>query len=309
MGNNHQPVLLKEVIHYLNIQRNGIYVDATYGRGGHTREILSRLGEDGFLLAIDKDPEAVRFARESCKGSRNFVIKHGPFSMLSTWIVELGLVEKVNGILLDLGVSSPQLDDFSRGFSFLHDGPLDMRMDPSAPLSAADWINDASVKEIEKVLFDYGQERYARRIAKAIDNERQLEPIVRTQRLAEIIKKANPSWERHKHPATRSFQAIRIFINQELEELNSCLQTSLSVLAVGGRLAVISFHSLEDQIVKRFIQKNQQGDNFPRNLPIPGHYLSKRLRRIAWGVKAGDAEVCENPRSRSAVLRVAEKLK
>jgi 16S rRNA (cytosine1402-N4)-methyltransferase len=304
----HQPVLLREVITYLNIQPEGIYVDATFGRGGHAEQILNRLGEDGFLLAIDKDPHAIKYAQEHFKNEK-FQIKQGPFSMLQTFVNDLGLANKVNGILLDLGVSSPQLDEAARGFSFLQDGPLDMRMDPSQSLDAATWVNKADEREIARVLWEYGEERYARRIAKAIIKARILSPITRTKRLAEIISKAIPAWEKHRHPATRSFQAIRIHVNNELQELKSCLEQSLSVLAIGGRLAVISFHSLEDRLVKQFIRIQQQGEIYPRGLPLTQENFVPRMKRIAWGIQASDVEKEINPRSRSAILRVAEKIR
>lgn len=308
MTDYHQPVLLQKVIDYLAIDSNGYYVDATFGRGGHAREILNRLGESGILLAIDKDEEAIKFAEKMFQRYRNFRIKQGSFNMLQDFVTEQGLFGRINGILIDLGVSSPQLDDPSRGFSFLQDGPLDMRMDKTQTMSAAQWIQNVPEQELAEVLRDYGEERFAKRIAKSIVQERAVNPITRTLRLAEIIAKANPAWEKHKHPATRSFQAIRIFINQELQDLKDCLDQCLSVLSVGGRLAVISFHSLEDRIVKKFAQKHERGDDFPRNLPVTASQLSPRLRRVAWGVKASDQEIQLNPRARSAVLRVVEKL-
>jgi 16S rRNA (cytosine1402-N4)-methyltransferase len=304
----HQPVLLKEVITYLNIQPEGIYVDATFGRGGHAEEILNRLGEDGFLLAIDKDPSAIKYAQEHFK-NKKFQIKRGPFSRLQTFANDLGLLNKVNGILLDLGVSSPQLDEAARGFSFLQDGPLDMRMDPSQSLDAATWVNEADEREMARILWEYGEERYARRIAKAIIKARAGSPITRTRRLAEVVSKAVPTWEKHKHPATRSFQAIRIHINNELQELKSCLEQSLSVLAIGGRLAVISFHSLEDRVVKQFIRVQQQGEIYPRDLPLTQENFIPRMKRVAWGIQASEVEKKINPRSRSAILRVAEKIR
>lgn len=308
MPNFHQPVMVQEVIKYLAVKEDGFYIDATFGRGGHSREILNRLGEKGFLLAIDKDPEAINFGKQHFKENEHFLIQQGSFVMLQSIVNELGWAQKVNGILLDLGVSSPQLDDPDRGFSFIHDGPLDMRMNPEQGLDAASWINSEREEEIARVLFEYGEERYARRIARAIVLERSREAITRTKRLADIISKANPAWEKHKHPATRSFQAIRIHINQELKELEDCLQQSLTVLAVTGRLAVISFHSLEDRIVKRFVQKEERGGEFPRDLPVTQDKLGARVKRIAWGVRASEIEINQNPRSRSAILRVVEKI-
>lgn len=308
MSDIHQPVLLQEVIESLAIKPDGCYIDATFGRGGHSKEILNRLGKNGFLLAIDKDLDAIQFAQHQFKDNNNFKIKQGSFSMLQSFVTELGLTHKINGILLDLGVSSPQLDEPSRGFSFIQDGPLDMRMDVTSSLDAATWINTAPEEEIAMVLRQYGEERFAKRIAKRIVEQRVEQPITRTLQLANIIAAANPAWEKHKHPATRSFQAIRIFINRELDDLSVCLNQCLEVLAVGGRLAVISFHSLEDRIVKKFIQKNQRGDDFPPGLPVTKDQLRPKLKRIAWGVTASDEEINNNPRARSAILRVAEKL-
>lgn len=307
MSDFHQPVLLQEVITALAIKPNGYYVDATFGRGGHAKKILQCL-DDGLLLAIDKDESAVRFAQETLGKFKNFRIKQGSFTMLQQLVTEQQLMNKINGVLLDLGVSSPQLDDPARGFSFLNDGPLDMRMDKTQTLTAADWINHAEENEIASVLREYGEERFAKRIARSIVLARGDGPITRTLQLADIIAKANPAWEKHKHPATRSFQAIRIFVNQELTDLQSCLEQSLEVLAPGGRLAVISFHSLEDRIVKQFMQKNERGDDYPRDFPVTAMELSPRVKRVAWGIKANDQEVQSNPRARSAVLRVVEKL-
>lgn len=307
MSDIHKPVLLKEVIDYLEIQQNGIYIDATFGRGGHSKAILDHLGKQGLLLAIDKDKQAVSYAKKTIK-AENFTIKQGSFSMLEEYVKEQGLVGQINGILLDLGVSSPQIDDPARGFSFLQDGPLDMRMDLSQPLTAEEWINNAPEDDIANVLREYGEERFSKRIARRLVQERSKTRITRTLQLAEVIAAANPSWEKHKHPATRSFQAIRIFINNELQDLSECLAQCLAVLAVGGRLAVISFHSLEDRLVKKFVQKNERGDEYPRDLPITSSQLSQRLKRVAWGIRASDQELRDNPRARSAVLRVVEKL-
>jgi len=308
MTNLHKPVLLEEVLEYLAIKPDGYYVDATFGRGGHSKAILNRLSEKGFLLAIDKDPSAVLFAEENLRHDKRFQIKQGSFAMLQSFINELGLNNQINGILLDLGVSSPQVDDPARGFSFLHDGPLDMRMDPAQPLDATAWINHADEREIARILWEYGEEKFSRRIAKAIIREREKEPITRTKQLADIIAKANPAWEKHKHPATRSFQAIRIFINSELEALEACLEQSINALAVGGRLAVISFHSLEDKIIKRFIRDQQRGGEFPRGLPVTHDQFAPKLKRIVWGIRASEEEIKQNPRARSAILRVAEKI-
>ncbi|EKE00725.1 MAG: hypothetical protein ACD_21C00285G0019 [uncultured bacterium] len=306
VGGEHKPVLLEEAIAGLNIRKDGVYVDATFGRGGHSREILRHLDDSGSLLCIDKDLEAIQKAQQI--GDKRLIIRQGSFAKIKTWIDELGYSGKVNGILLDLGVSSPQLDSAQRGFSFLRDGPLDMRMDQEQLLDAAKWLNRAKENEIAQVLKEYGEERFSRRIAHAIVVERAIAPIVTTGRLAEIVKKANPKWEEHKHPATRAFQAIRIFINDELQELHDCLGQCLDVLAVGGRLAVISFHSLEDRIAKQFMQKHMMG-HVPEGVPLRDIQLPKRLKRIGKAIHASTEEINNNPRSRSAILRIMEKLK
>lgn len=302
----HKPVLLKEVIAGLIVKKDGIYVDATFGRGGHSQEILRNLDANGILLCIDKDQEAIKKAQQI--NDKRLIIRQGSFTNIKKWVDELGFSGKISGILFDLGVSSPQLDDPRRGFSFLHDGPLDMRMDQSQSLDAAKWLNHAQENEIAKVLKEYGEERFSRRIAHAIITERVIAPIVTTLRLAEIVKKANPKWEEHKHPATRTFQAIRIFINNELQELRECLEQCLDLLIVGGRLLVISFHSLEDRIVKQFMQKHIKGQ-VPEGLPLRDIQIPRRLKRIGQASYANREEVSNNRRSRSATLRIMEKLK
>lgn len=304
----HKPVMLDAVLAGLNIKADGVYVDGTFGRGGHARAMLERLGPDGRLLALDRDPQAVNAAQELAEQDERFSIQRGSFTMLKTLVEDKGLLGKVDGLLLDLGVSSPQLDDPERGFSFQHDGPLDMRMDYESGQSAAEWLAEASEREISQVLFDYGEERHGKRIARAICRARNETPITTTAQLAEIISAANPSHEKHKHPATRSFQAIRIFINRELDELHDVLSQSIDVLAVGGRLVVISFHSLEDRIVKRFIRKHVRGDDLPRDLPVTADMLNPRMRAIGKAIYADEAELAVNPRARSAVLRIAERL-
>lgn len=304
----HQPVLLQEVIEHLAINPNGFYVDATFGRGGHTRAILSHLNSHGRLLAIDKDPSAYDAISDDLKNDPRFIFCAGSYQQLKQFVTAQDWVGKVNGILLDLGVSSPQLDDPNRGFSFLHAGPLDMRMNPTQGISAAQWLQTAKEAEIAQVLFEYGEERFARRIAHALVLERANKPITSTDHLAEVVKKANPAWEKHKHPATRAFQAIRIFINNELTELEECLDQSLEVLAIGGRLAVISFHSLEDRIVKRFMRQQEQGPKLPKGLPIRASETQIRMRKIIGPLKATEQEVSVNIRARSAILRVGEKL-
>ncbi len=304
----HQPVLLNEAILGLEIKSDGIYVDATFGRGGHAKAILDKLSNKGRLFAIDKDPEAIQIAERDFENDDRFKVYHGSFVELSEWVKQLGLYGCVDGVLLDLGVSSPQLDNPERGFSFLRDGPLDMRMNPGCGVSAEAWLRQVDSKVLADVFRTYGEERYAGRIARAIVQEREEEPINTTKRLADIISKAHPKWEKHKHPATRCFQAIRIFINRELEELSICLEQCLDVLKIGGRLAVISFHSLEDRIVKRFIKKQERGGEFPVGLPIKQDMLNPRLKRVGRMVKPAKTEIDNNPRARSAVLRIAEKI-
>ena len=303
----HETVLLHPAVDALVTDRAGFYVDGTFGRGGHSRLILDNLSAEGKLLATDYDPEAIDAGRQLMQQDSRFEIFQGSFADVDVRVAELGYSGNVAGILLDLGVSSPQLDDADRGFSFTHDGPLDMRMNPASGHSAAEWIAAASEEEIANVIYEFGEERYSRRIAKAIVRERALQPITRTLQLAEIVKVANPAWEKHKHPATRAFQAIRIFINRELESLEKLLAKALSLLAPGGRLVVISFHSLEDRIVKQFIQRQSKGDDFPRDLPVMTSAIKPLLVKIGKAIKASDEEVAQNPRSRSAVMRVAEK--
>ena len=305
----HRPVLLDEVLEGLAVRADGIYMDGTFGRGGHSAVILEKLGEQGRLLAMDKDPQAVMAARSRFSGDPRFEIVQGSFTRLMDEAERRGWVGRVDGILLDLGVSSPQLDDPLRGFSFRGDGPLDMRMDPTSGVSAAEWINSAKDSDIARVLKEYGEERHAKRIAKAIVKSRNEDGAINsTARLASVVAAANSSWERGKHPATRSFQAIRIFINGELVELEQVLAMSLGLLAPGGRLAVISFHSLEDRLVKRFIRDQARGGDFPPDLPISEAQLVRNLRPLGRDIRAGEAELDANPRARSAVLRVAERL-
>lgn len=289
----------------LAIKSEGIYIDCTFGRGGHSRGILQRLGPAGRLVAIDRDPQAVAEAREQLGREPRFSIEHAAFSSIGDVARAHQVLGRVDGVLLDLGVSSPQLDDRSRGFSFLAEGPLDMRMDPDAGPSAADWLARAEEREIADVLWRFGEERYSRRIARAIVACRKAAPIQTTRQLAELIAEASPSRERHKHPATRAFQAIRIFINRELEELERCLRQIPEILAAFGRLAVISFHSLEDRMVKRFI-RNESGRGVAPRLPIA--QPEPRLRGLGRPIRPSKTEVERNPRARSAVLRVAERL-
>lgn len=291
----------------LQVKEDGVYVDATYGRGGHAQKILEKLGGQGRLLVFDRDPLACEDARRRFGSDARVNVHQGSFSMLGQVSVELGLHGNVNGILFDLGVSSPQLEDSHRGFSFRADGPLDMRMDPLAGESAADWINRVDENEIVHVLRDYGEERFARRIARVILRERSIAPIVTTRRLAEIVAQAIPTRERSKDPATRTFQAIRIHVNQELDALNAALPQAMSALTTGGRLAVISFHSLEDRAVKRFMRQEAKGRELPPGLPVRHDPARLRLKIIGKAIRASESEIRRNPRARSAVLRVAER--
>jgi len=305
----HITVLLQEAVDALVQDPNGFYVDGTFGRGGHSALVLKSLGEEGHLLGIDKDPQAIAHAQKKFAGESRFQIAHGSFAEMQRFVEGLNKQGQIDGVLLDLGVSSPQLDDASRGFSFMQDGPLDMRMDPTSGESAAEWIARATEAEIADVLFTYGEEKFGRRMARAIVAEREQAPITTTARLASIVAAANPAWEKGKHPATRAFQGIRIHINRELEDLESCLEQALEVLRVGGRLVVISFHSLEDRIVKRFIRTHVKGDeHLPRGIPVTQAMLKIRLKNVGKAVKAGKGETEANVRARSAVMRVAEKV-
>lgn len=304
----HQPVLLKEVVERLRLQSDGVYVDGTFGRGGHSRAILAQLGPVGRLIAIDRDPEAVMAAQTQWSADGRFAIYRGTFSMLEQIAQQMEVMGRVNGVVLDLGVSSAQLDDPDRGFSFLHNGPLDMRMDPEVGESVAAWLNRANQQEIADVIHRYGDERFARRIARAIVNARAVSELKETQQLARIVNAAIPTRERNKHPATRTFQALRVFINQELEELVLCLEQCLRVLAPGGRLVVISFHSLEDRIVKRFIRGYSRTAPPDPHAPWVQPTVAPRLRAIGKAVYPGPVETDGNPRARSAVLRTAERL-
>ena len=304
----HHPVMMQQVMEALKVRPAGIYMDATFGRGGHSEAILQVLAQDGRLIAIDRDPQAVRAAKERFAKDRRFTIQQGTFAMLEHFAEAEAVSGKVDGVLFDLGVSSPQLDDPERGFSFLRDGPLDMRMDPGHGESAADWLARARESEMVEVFRRYGEERYAQRIARAIVRARQQTPIIRTAQLAEIVAAAHPAWERDKHPATRVFQALRIHINRELEEIETALPQAVRVLARGGRLAVISFHSLEDRIVKRFMRREAKGEEPPRHLPPPPDAPAPTLRVIGKAQFPTEAEIAQNPRARSAVLRVAERV-
>lgn len=304
----HQPVLFEEAVTRLALRADGVYVDATYGRGGHSREILRQLGAEGRLIAIDRDPEAVAAAQTEWQDERRFTVHRGVFSMLEGIVQQHGVSGQVNGVLLDLGVSSAQLDDARRGFSFLRDGPLDMRMDPDSGESAAAWLACATQAEIAEVIRRYGEERFARRIARAIVMARAATPISTTQQLATIVSAAVPTRERGKHPATRTFQALRIYINRELDELAACLDQCLRVLAPGGRLVVISFHSLEDRLVKRFIRAHARAAPPDPKAPWLSPVTRPGLRAVDKLLRPQPAEIERNPRARSAVLRTAERL-
>jgi 16S rRNA (cytosine1402-N4)-methyltransferase len=303
----HDTVLLHEAVDALVGNPAGIYVDGTFGRGGHSREILRRLAPEGRLLACDKDEDAERAAAELAADDARFSFARGSFADLPAMLDERGL-DAVDGILLDLGVSSPQLDEAERGFSFQQDGPLDMRMDRSRGESAAQWLAVADEADIAAVLRDYGEERYAKRIAAAIVRARTEQPLTRTAQLAAVISAAHPRWEKHKHPATRAFQAIRIHINSELDDLRELLDAALAVLAIGGRLVVISFHSLEDRIAKRFLRDMSRGQQLPRDIPVRGTATGQRMRLRGKAVRAGDAEIAANYRARSAIMRCAERV-
>ncbi|WP_219017838.1 16S rRNA (cytosine(1402)-N(4))-methyltransferase RsmH [Shewanella algae] len=305
----HLSVLLQETVDGLNIRPDGIYIDGTFGRGGHSRQILSRLGEQGRLIAIDRDPAAIEAAKQFADDPR-FSIVHGGFGQLADYVEQLGLVGKIDGVLLDLGVSSPQLDDAERGFSFLRDGPLDMRMDNSQGQTAAQWLARAEVEDMAWVFKTYGEEKNARHIARCIAADRDEKPFLRTKDLAGLIERITKHKERNKHPATRVFQAIRIYINSELDQIDQALEGALQVLAPKGRLSIISFHSLEDRIVKRFIRRHSKGEEVPYGLPVTEAELnrSRQLLPIGKAMKPSDEEIAVNARARSSVLRIAERL-
>lgn len=304
----HQAVLLEEVLNALNIQPTGIYIDATFGYGGHTRAILDSLNCKGRLLAIDRDPDVEHYARCQFKTDARFIFERNTFNCLKQVSTKYGFMGRIAGILMDVGVSSGQLDKAERGFSFKQDGPLDMRMDPTSGMSATDWLAFVNERTLCQVLKEYGEERFSRRIARAIVAARRIAPITTTRRLAQIIADAVPTRESHKHPATRSFQAIRIKVNDELSQLRDALEQTLDALAPQGRLVVISFHSLEDRLVKRFMREQAQGLIWPSNLPIPANRFNPTLRIIGRPLRPTAAEVQVNPRARSAIMRVAERL-
>lgn len=304
----HQPVLLAEAVEALNVQEPGQYVDGTFGRGGHAAAILDRLGPDGRLWALDRDPAAVEAGRQTFAGEHRLHIRHGSFAQLPEMLRAEG-IEQVDGLLLDLGVSSPQLDDARRGFSFRHEGPLDMRMDTSQGPTIREWLARVEERELVRVLRVYGEERFAKRIARALVRVRDDDALPATTReLADLVAAAVPYPDRHKHPATRTFQALRIALNDELGSLERLLAAVCDALSPGGRLVVISFHSLEDRMVKRFIRDMGEQRDLPPEIPVVPEGLKARMKPIGKAVRAGESETRINPRARSAVMRVAEKL-
>ena len=304
----HVPVLLGPVLDGLDIKEDGIYVDGTFGRGGHSSAILQRLGSEGRLFAMDRDPQAIAAADEALTRDPRFELLRSDFEKLGERIEEKGLAGQIDGLLLDLGVSSPQLDEAGRGFSFLRDGPLDMRMDPESGISACAWLGQVEEQELRRVLKQFGEETQAGRVARAIVAARDAKPLATTSQLADVVASVIPAHTRKTHPATKTFQAIRIFLNRELEQLESVLVQSLDVLATGGRLCVISFHSLEDRIVKRFIRNNSRETEQYRGMPnVPPEFRPK-LRQVGKAVTATAAEIEANVRARSARLRIAERM-
>jgi 16S rRNA (cytosine1402-N4)-methyltransferase len=305
----HQSVLLNESISALNIQPHGIYIDATFGRGGHSQAILNKLSSDGRLIAFDRDLAAIESAKRFADDHR-FSIVHRPFADMKTVTDTMSICGRVDGVLMDLGVSSPQLDDASRGFSFMREGPLDMRMDTTKGISAAEWLDVADVQDITQVIKEFGEEKFGKRIAHAIVERRQASPLTTTKQLADLIDAAVPVKDRFKHPATRSFQGIRIYINSELEQIRDGLKGAVQTLSSGGRLVVISFHSLEDRMVKRFMREQSKGKVVPPRMPITQAQIDadKILKTMGKAIKPSPTELENNNRARSSVLRVAQKL-
>lgn len=307
--NAHIPVLAREAFEALTVQADGLYIDATFGRGGHTALILGALGSEGRVLAFDRDPTAIEAGHRRFPDEVRLALVGAPFADIAARVPGLVSSRAVRGILFDLGVSSPQLDDPSRGFSFRADGPLDMRMDPTSGEPVSAWLSRASEPEIREVIATLGEERFARRIASAIVSTRAREPLTRTLQLADLVARAVRTREPGKNPATRTFQALRMFVNDELGQLKTALAGALELLAVGGRLAVISFHSLEDRVVKQFIQAHSSVDPVFAGLPIIPDSAQPRMKRIGTKTRAGEDELQANPRARSSVLRVAEKVR
>ena len=303
----HSPVMTAEVVKALGPSEGSILVDATFGRGGHTRALFKHLGPKGRIYAMDRDPEACAIARDWAEGETRLTVIQAPFSKLSDELIRAGIAGQVSGIVLDLGVSSPQLDNAERGFSFMRDGPLDMRMDPSQGIPVQDWLAGVSEEDLIGVLRRLGEERYARRIARAIVNARNETPLTTTGELSSLVHACVPTREPGKHPATRTFQALRLFINQELTELDAVLPQALDMLEPGGRLVIISFHSLEDRRVKRFFQEAAKCDPFPPDLPIRAKEISPVILRPSRPQRPSEGEISDNPRARSAILRWAQK--
>lgn len=303
----HITVLLHEAVDALVQDPDGLYIDCTFGRGGHSRLILQKLSENGRLIGIDKDPRAIASGNELAAEDSRFQVCHGSFADMPLWIANHSGGKPVAGVLMDLGVSSPQLDEAERGFSFMKDGPLDMRMNTSVGQTAQEWIATASEEEIANVFYEFGEERCSRRLAKAIVMRRVNEPFERTLDLAQVIKDAHPKWEKNKHPATRAFQGMRIYLNNELGDLTNGLQSATDILAKSGRLVVISFHSLEDRMVKLFIRDKEKGPQLPAHIPVMNDHFQMVLKHVGKAVKASKEEVEANVRSRSAIMRIAEK--
>ena len=305
----HTTVLLSEAVDALLVDSSGFYIDGTFGRGGHSSLILDRLGGSGKLMAVDRDPDAIEAGKARFRNESRLCFRHSEFSRIGELAEEMGWKARVSGVLLDLGVSSPQLDAAERGFSFMHDGPLDMRMNPDSGPSASEWLQTVDFEKLVRVLKEYGEERFARRIATAIVERRASGPIETTSELAQIIDAAIPVRDPHKHPATRSFQAIRIQVNSELDEVRKALADALDLLAVGGRLVVISFHSLEDRLVKRFMRDSARPKPLPKDIPLMESQQERPpLKLVGKAVKPSSEEIANNPRSRSAVMRVAERV-
>lgn len=303
----HIPVLFREAVDALNIREGGVYVDATLGRAGHAQEIAKHIGPTGSLICFDRDPRAIELGAEIFKNDPRVTIIHSEFGRMAEKLKQHTEFEKVDGVLMDLGVSSPQLDQAERGFSFMRDGHLDMRMDPSSGESAADWLARVDERDLMMALFDLGEEKFARRIARSIVEIRAETPIVSTLQLAAIVADATPKKDKNKHPATRTFQAIRLHVNQELSQVSDALPQAVELLNEGGRLSVISFHSLEDRIVKRFIRELSTAKLPPRNIPVPPEAYLTPLKSLSRAIKPTKDEISENPRSRSSVLRIAER--
>ena len=303
----HIPVMLEQSINGMNVQKKGIYIDATYGFGGHSNKILSLLDDEGRLFAVDKDINSIKVAEKASLDDKRFSLKHGCFSSLSDYSKEWGIYGAVNGILFDLGVSSYHLDNPDRGFSFKNKGLIDMRFDQSCGKSAREWITNVDEKTLSNIIWKYGDERYSKRIAKEIIFERKKEQISSTDQLAKIINKAIPKNEKNKNNATRTFQAIRIFINNELEVLKDALHNSYNILAPKGRLVLITYHSLEDRVIKDFLKHTDKNLSTPRNLPIKSEFLTKMYELVSKSIKPEEGEIAANPRARSAKLNILEK--